>query len=215
MAINGAVKAKKKRSKNNDLTTYKGTQALASASMLKLFNYKAITDDPDHLIAAKDKNDGFMDVLSIQGQGVGTMAWNQQNMIVDDFLRFLRGYLPDIDFIITPFPIDTSSQKSFWGRRYMRIMNLIQQTSDPNRLRQLQTQRKYIQIKQQQNVSVEEQLSSEEFFLVIFGKTKESIRDRRDTAMNLGGSALIMQQLSLNKKEELLFKINNLNTEIK
>ena len=215
MAINGAVKAKKERSKNNDLTTYKGTQALASASMLKLFNYKAITDDPDHLIAAKDKNDGFMDVLSIQGQGVGTMAWNQQNMIVDDFLRFLRGYLPDIDFIITPFPIDTSSQKSFWGRRYMRIMNLIQQTSDPNRLRQLQTQRKYIQVKQQQNVSVEEQLSSEEFFLVIFGKTKESIRDRRDTAMNLGGSALIMQHLSLNKKEELLFKINNLNTEIK
>ena len=56
---------------------------------------------------------------------------------------------------------------------------------------------------------------NKEFFLIIFGKDKESIREERDSALNTGGIALIMNQLTLAKKKEILFRINNLNTEIK
>ena len=37
----------------NELTQFSGTEEPPSASVLKLFNYKAIDDDKDHLIIAR------------------------------------------------------------------------------------------------------------------------------------------------------------------
>lgn len=51
--------------------------------------------------------------------------------------------------------------------------------------------------------------------MVLFGKTKQQVRERRETAINSGGVALIMSPLTLEKKKEILFRINNLNTEVK
>ncbi len=119
-------------------------------------------------------------------------------------------FLPDHKYLITPFPIDTSTQKTFWGQRYIKVSDQLRHETNPIKARQLQTQLRYIKVKQEQNILVEQ-----EFFLIIFGKDKESIREERDSALNTGGIALIMNQLTLAKKKEILFRINNLNTEIK
>lgn len=197
----------------NELTQFSGTKEPPSASVLKLFNYKAIDDDKDHLIIARD--DSYIDMLNIQGHGVRSLTYDQQTDLLSDYHRFLQVFLPDHKYLITPFPIDTSTQKTFWGQRYIKVSDQLRHETNPIKARQLQTQLRYIKVKQEQNILVEQQLRSEEFFLIIFGKDKESIREERDSALNTGGIALIMNQLTLAKKKEILFRINNLNTEIK
>ena len=74
--------------------------------MMNLLAYKAITDDPEHFLALKEKEDGYADLLNIRGLGVGTMAQREANIVLDDFYHFLQAALSDVKFIICPFPVD-------------------------------------------------------------------------------------------------------------
>lgn len=212
---NNSGKRSKKQQKESLIDHFRGTEQPPVTSMINLFNYKALTDDPDHLLVAKDKNDGYIDLLQIQGHGLGSLTYDQQSLVLQDYHRFLQVFLADHKYIITPFPIDASDQKSFWGRRYIKVSNQIRHENNPIKQKQLQTQLRYIQTKQKLNLWVESNLRSEEFFMVLFGKTKQQVRERRETAINSGGVALIMSPLTLEKKKEILFRINNLNTEVK
>lgn len=215
MAIHNSTRMAKYRKKRNkqDLTTFHGTEQPPTASILELFNYKKITNDDDHLIVAK--NGTFIDLLNIEGHGVWSLTRDQQDVLLAHFHYFLQVFLPDNKFLITPFPVDTSSQKSYWGMRYIKVSDQLRVEQNSNRIRQLQTQLRYIKNKQEQNFAVERKLRSAEFFMILFGKTKQEIRERRNAAINSGGMALIMSQLSLEKKRQILFRINNLNTDIK
>lgn len=213
MAIHSTKRSLKLRKKQKDLTTFTGTEQPPTASILDLFNYKAITNDDDHLIVAK--NGTFIDLLNIEGRGVWSLTRDQQDLLLAHYHYFLQVFLPDHKYLITPFPVDATAQKTYWGRRYIKVSDQLHAERNPNRIRQLQTQLRYIKSKQQQNFAVERKLRSEEFFMMLFGKTKQELRERRNAAINSGGVALVMSQLELKKKKEILFRINNLNTDIK
>lgn len=209
----GRIGRTKKKNDLSDLLKFNGSDPNLDSLILKLFNYKAITADHDHLIVARDGS--YMDLINIRGHGLYSLTYEQQNIVLSDYHRFLQVFLPDHKYIITPFPVDTSPQKSFWGERYIKVSNQLRRETNAIRRKQLQTQLYYIRIKQNNNILVEQLLHSEEFYLLIFGKDKEEVRDKRSSSINSGGEALIMNQITLEKKKEILFRINNLNTEIK
>ena len=209
----GRIGMTKKKNDLSDLLKFNGSDPNLDSSILKLFNYKAITADHDHLIVARDGS--YMDLINIRGHGLYSLTYEQQNIVLSDYHRFLQVFLPDHKYIITPFPVDTSPQKSFWGERYIKVSNQLRRETNAIRRNQLQTQLYYIRIKQNNNILVEQLLHSEEFYLLIFGEDKEEVRDKRSSSINSGGEALIMSQITLEKKKEILFRINNLNTEIK
>ena len=51
--------------------------------------------------------------------------------------------------------------------------------------------------------------------MIIFGKRKQELRNLRDAVISWGGDSLILEPMDLERKEETLFRINNLNTQIK
>lgn len=211
MAIHSETKTKRLK-KEKDLTDFRGTEQPPIAAILDIFNYKAITNDSDHLIVAK--NGTYIDLLNIEGRGVWSLTRDQQDLLLANYHYFLQVFLPDHKYLITPFPVDATSQKTYWGRRYIKVSDQLRVERDPNRIKQLQTQLRYIKDKQQQNFAVERKLRSAEFFM-LFGRTKQELRERRNAAINSGGVALVMNQIPLKKKKEILFRINNLNTDIK
>lgn len=212
MAIHSETKTKRLK-KKKDLTDFRGTEQPPTAAILDVFNYKAITNDSDHLIVAK--NGTYIDLLNIEGRGVWSLTRDQQDLLLANYHYFLQVFLPDHKYLITPFPVDATSQKTYWGRRYIKVSDQLRVESDPNRIKQLQTQLRYIKDKQKQNFAVERKLRSAEFFMLLFGRTKQELRERRNAAINSGGVALVMNQIPLKKKKEILFRINNLNTDIK
>ncbi|WP_414152231.1 hypothetical protein ACKN8S_07835 [Limosilactobacillus reuteri] len=212
MAIHSETKTKRLK-KEKDLTDFRGTEQPPTAAILDVFNYKAITNDSDHLIVAK--NGTYIDLLNIEGRGVWSLTRDQQDLLLANYHYFLQVFLPDHKYLITPFPVDATSQKTYWGRRYIKVSDQLRVERDPNRIKQLQTQLRYIKDKQKQNFAVERKLRSAEFFMLLFGRTKQELRERRNAAINSGGVALVMNQIPLKKKKEILFRINNLNTDIK
>ena len=212
MAIHSETKTKRLK-KEKDLTDFRGTEQPPIAAILDIFNYKAITNDSDHLIVAK--NGTYIDLLNIEGRGVWSLTRDQQDLLLANYHYFLQVVLPDHKYLITPFPVDATSQKTYWGRRYIKVSDQLRVERDPNRIKQLQTQLRYIKDKQKQNFAVERKLRSAEFFMLLFGRTKQELRERRNAAINSGGVALVMNQIPLKKKKEILFRINNLNTDIK
>ncbi len=212
MAIHSETKTKRLK-KEKDLTDFRGTEQPPISAILDIFNYKAITNDSDHLIVAK--NGTYIDLLNIEGRGVWSLTRDQQDLLLANYHYFLQVFLPDHKYLITPFPVDATSQKTYWGRHYIKVSDQLRVERDPNRIKQLQTQLRYIKDKQQQNFAVERKLRSAEFFMLLFGRTKQELRERRNAAINSGGVALVMNQIPLKKKKEILFRINNLNTDIK
>ena len=216
------TKGKQPKEKGSPLKRLRGGKktkdkapARIAASMIDLLPYRRISNDRDALIELKSDKDGYVDLLTIRGQGVLTMTHNAQSELITGFYHFLQAYVEDFKFIISPFPVDTSEQRRYWGERYARVQNLIRQEHDPRRQAQLRAQLRYISDKQNTNMLVEKKLVSEEFVLVIFGKTKSQIRQYRQAAINFGGKALIVEEMPRRKKEETLFRINNLNTRIR
>lgn len=206
---------KKRQQEQLDSEHYRGSENVPSATMLELLAYRGFTKDADHFIVLREKADGYADLLNIRGQGVGTMSGREQQQIIDGFHHFLQTAVDDMKIIISPFPVDASKQKSYWQSRYVKVLKAVQRETDPRRRQQLRTQLRYIDIKQKQNVAVEKKLVSEEFILIIFGKRKQELRNLRDAVISWGGDSLILEPMDLERKEETLFRINNLNTQIK
>lgn len=196
------------------LKHFSGSQKGPEASMIDLLAYKSITKDNDHFIVLKEVADGYADLLSIRGQGVFSLSGQEQARIINGYHVFLQRMLDDFKIIISPFPADTLKQQRYWAKQWQMVNKQISQETNPRRRNQLLTRRRYIEVKQQQNTDVNRKLVSKEYVLVLFGKSKQNLRDLREMAIGWGGQALNLEVLSLAKKEELLRRINNLNTQL-
>lgn len=190
-------------------------EALDSHTVLELLQYKAITKDKNNFIILKDKDDGYAEMLSIRGQGVGTMAGRQQVEVIEGYMSFLRAYLEDSKAIISPFPANTAVQQRYASRMYTKVAKELNQEQDQRTKQQMRTRLRYINDQLQTNVKVEKELFNQEFILLIFGKNVRQLMNNRDNAVRWGGSALILEPMNRKRKEEALFRINNMNTKIR
>lgn len=195
------------------LKHFSGNGSGPDTSILELLAYKNITKDADHFVVLTEEADGYVELLSIRGQGVFSLSAGEQERIINGYHIFLQRMLDDIKIIISPFPADTLKQQRYWSEQWQHVNKKIAKEIDTRRRQQLLTRRRYIEIKQKQNLDVNHKLVSKEYILLLFGKTKQNLRDLRELAISWGGQSLNLEPLTLAKKEELLRRINNLNTQ--
>lgn len=198
--------------KNKEESSGKGSMAFSP--MVKLLGYKSLTNDDDAFLVLKEASYGYADLLNIRGQGLGTMSRNQQIKIINDFQNFLRVAIEDMKFIISPFPADTSSQQAFTTQMYSAVYKKLQTVEDERQRQQLQARLRYLDDQLKRNIQVEKELYNQEFIIMIFGKSRRNLATSRDNIIRWGGESLVIERLPRHKKEQVLFRINNLNTKI-
>lgn len=212
--ISPKIKLFGRKNKSDEPLKNRGTEDIKFSSMLDFLPYKGFTQDSDHFLILSDEDDGYAELLNIQGQGISTMSLAQQELVLEGFQNFLRTALDDMKVIISPFPADTSPQQTYHTKRYQKLMQEIRRVSDPRRQEQLRAQIRYTEDQRNTAIQVEKQLYNEEFILMIFSKSRKDLRNIRENFIRWGGKSLIFQPLSLEKKEATLYRINNLNTRI-
>lgn len=185
------------------------------APMTELLGYKGLTDDRDHFIKLKQSEDGYAELLTVQGQGIATMSPRHQMSLITGFQDFLRAMIDDAKFIISPFPADTSEQRAYTSHLISVVNRQMKQATNKRIYHQLATRRHYLQNQLQRLIQVEKQLSNQEFICVLFSHHRRDLRTLRDNAISWGGNAVILDKIPVKKKEEILFRINNLNTRIR
>ena len=140
--------------------------------MYELLNYKGFTENKDHFLVLKDSDDGYAELLNIRGQGIGTLSFNQQKQLIEGYHDFLSMYLEDMQIMISPFPTDTSVQRSNTLKRYNQLSEMIAQEQDQSKKMQLLTRLRYVKDQLQTLKSVEKELFNQDFILILFAKNQ-------------------------------------------
>src|SRR5699024_3114760 len=102
--------------------------------------------------------------------------------------------------VILNFPTNTELQRSYWLRKK-------QQATNTSRL-------KYIEQKLFEFEFLESERYNREFFMFVYADDKEEVMDRKHDCKQGMQNTFPLQEISMDKKEQILFLLNNQNTQL-
>lgn len=119
------------------------------------------------------------------------------------FAKFYKTYADDIKIISLNYPCNTNKQQEYLRKK-------LESTNTPNK-------RYWINRKLEEEIWIEENKSTREFYLMCFSPSEENMdKNRRKIISTLqpGTDGLIIQ-MPFEKKEQILYKLNNKNAMLK
>ncbi|KIL77083.1 hypothetical protein [Bacillus badius] len=143
---------------------------------------------------------GVMDIFQINTKDLYSMSHEDLQYMLLLRTRFLRSYSADIKEVGLNFPSNTGEQKSYWMKKR-------EKTTDPIRLR-------FIERKLFELDFLEKERTNREFFLFIYADTPQQLEERKKQAIRSMQHSFPLEKLSLDKKIDILFMLNNQNTKI-
>lgn len=175
-----------------------GIEALGLTSMIDLLNYKRMEDG-----FVVDKKNHYQAYLKIGTRNVFSLSWSEKTLLMNHLTTLIRLYAEDLSILSLMFPAGTETQQLFWNRK------LMQARKDRNSARIKSCQEQIGRM-----LWVEKNLANLEFFLILYADSKESMSEKvRDIKRN-GGFNLDIEDVEPAVVEKVLFKLNNMNTEI-
>lgn len=181
----------KKRKKTLD-TTEKKKQVLRTTT--DLLPFIAIEENYIEL------KEGFMDILQITSKDLRSLNESDLQVILLADTRFYRSYSTNSKVMALNFPANTEKQKRYWERKKAN-------TTDGLKLR-------FIERKLFELSFLEKERTNREFFLFIYGQTIHSLEDEKNQVIRAMRQSFPLQELSIDKKQDVLFMLNNQNTKL-
>ncbi|QBO37406.1 hypothetical protein EQG49_13465 [Periweissella cryptocerci] len=202
-----------KHDKSFNVETAAVPRDLKSQEMYDFLNYKNITNDDNHFLVMKDNT--YAEIVKVRGNGLFNISADSMFQLVDDFTDFLISYKPSLQFFNSSFPTDTGIQQAKKNRlitALLRSANEIRTSEDRLlynfRLRGAKEELWALQ-------QAEGGLPNMEYIMVLFGKTAKELADNIDFAHSIAGETLRFDVLSYDKKIDVLYRVNNMNTRLK
>ncbi|OZU88859.1 hypothetical protein CIL03_10135 [Virgibacillus indicus] len=144
--------------------------------------------------------EGVMDIFQVQTKNIHALNDTDLNYLLLNRAQFLRSYFRSFKEVILNFPTNTEVQRAYWLKKQQRATN-------PSRL-------KYIEQKLFEFEYLERERYNREFFMFIFADNNEELEDRKQDCIQGMQNSFPLQKLSKSKKEQILFLLNNQNTEL-
>lgn len=143
---------------------------------------------------------GFMDLYQIQTKDVHALSESDVQRHIYSFISFLRSYSEDFKILSMNFPVNTTTQQ-------IHIERNLKFTTNP-------IAKKFLQRKLDELIYLEQNRFDKEFYIMIFGSNKEEIEDRERVLYLNQNVAFKVEEIELEKKLKILFKLNNFNTKL-
>src|SRR5699024_2187225 len=144
--------------------------------------------------------EAVMDIYQVQTKNIHALNDAHLNYLLLNRVQFLRSYFRSFKEVILNFPTNTEVQKAYWLNKRNRATN-------PSRI-------KYIEQKLFEFEYLERERYNREFFMFIYADDKDELEDRKHDCMQGMQNSFPLQQLPKNKKEQILFLLNNQNTQL-
>ncbi|WP_288395129.1 hypothetical protein [uncultured Vagococcus sp.] len=166
-------------------------------SILEDFPYKRMEDS--FLVTKEDKYQAY---LRIATQNVFSLSEKEQTKLMDSLTTLLRVFVDCINIVSLKFPPALEKNVQFWQRQ------LISARSNGNMPQVISCQENLNKI-----FWVEKNLPELEFFITIFGESKEDL-ESNIKLINRFSSELQLTELEPDEVEKIVFKLCNMNTDI-
>jgi len=176
-------------------------------SLQELFERKASASIVDLLPIVKieencfvDKNSRYIDLLSIETKDLDSASENEVNYDIYSWTKFYKTFRDDVKIISLNFPTNTKEQTRYVQRIINKTKNDVYNYFLESKLSELEY--------------IENNRTNREFYLMIFSKNLEQHKDNLNIlTKSIGGKGLV-ETMTLEKKIQILFKINNKCTSI-
>lgn len=143
---------------------------------------------------------GYMDLYQIKTKDVHALSDSDIQRHIYSFISFLRAYSEDFKILSMNFPVNTTTQQ-------MHIEKNLKVTTNP-------IAKKFLQRKLDELIFLEQNRFDKEFYIMIFASNKEEIEDRERVLYINQNVAFKVEEIELEKKLKILFKLNNFNTKL-
>lgn len=143
---------------------------------------------------------GYMNIYQIESKDVFSLNSDEIERHIADLSNFLRYYQDDMKIVCMQFPVNTYLQQQ-------NIEKKMEKTSNNMYLHYLEKRLKELKF-------LEEYRFNKEFFLFIYSKDLKSISEKQDLIFRISNDSIKVKNIELDKKEKILFKLNNQNSKI-
>lgn len=186
------------KQKKNRVIEKKQKSTKYDFTVLDILPYKQIIDDEQALIVGTDNS--YYQIFKIVTHALNLANQEEKNRLMMRFSNFNRLVESDYKIISTLFHIDNSPQKLYWSNRVDNAEN--------------EQQRKYAmeQLLVLSRVEEDPSQKNQEHFLVVNEKSIEDMRSLVEVIYQSHNGMIEPQPLSFEKKEQLIFRLNNQNT---
>lgn len=144
--------------------------------------------------------DGVMEIFQVGSKDLYSLNDEDLRFLLMGSARFYRSYSDDIKIIAMNFPSNTEKQKEYW-------LNKRDKTEDDIRLG-------FINRKLFELDFLEKERTNREFFLFIYAKNEQQLNERRKQVIRDMQQVFPLQELSIQKKKDVLFVLNNQNAKV-
>lgn len=156
--------------------------------------------EKDHIVL---KNNALMDILQITPQDILSKTDHERQLLTFTRTKFFRSYFPDIKEVGLNFPTSTAEQQQYWRKKRVKA------EAAGNALRVQFIDRKLFEL-----TYLEKERTNREFFLFIYATNENELFDLRQQAIKGYQQAFSLQQLTNEKKQNIIFYLNNLNSKL-
>lgn len=143
---------------------------------------------------------GYMDLYQIQTKDIHALSENDVQRHIYSFISFLRAYSEDFKILSMNFPVNTTIQQ-------LHIEKNLKVTTNP-------IAKKFLQRKLDELIFLEQNRFDKEFYIMIFAGNKEEIEDKERVLYLNQNVAFKVEEIELEKKLKIVFKLNNFNTKL-
>lgn len=148
-------------------------------------------------------NDGsYLDLIQIVTKDLASESEQDKNYDAMKYAKLYKTYADDIKIVVLNYPSNTSGQQKYWKYKLDQTKNKILAKVIQEKLYQLQW--------------LEKNTTSREFYIMYFAKDFDAFDKNREsflTTLATGRMGLI-HNISHEKKEQILYKVNNKCAEI-
>lgn len=173
---------------------YKKIKKNVKKSITDILN---IVDFEEDLIKTKN---GYMNIFQIDSKDIYSFNSDETNTHISEFARLLRMYQEDIKLVVMNFPVNTYKQKRYVVSRQNKTEN--------ERYKEILDQ-KLIELE-----SLEKKRNNKEFYIFTFSKNLREEEDNKRSLKRMSSNIFSINDIDLNKKKQILYKLNNQNSKI-
>lgn len=143
----------------------------------------------------------YMEILQLTSKDIYSLNTEDKNQDIYSFAFFLQSYLDDIKIVPLNFPVDTSVQQRFIQRKIEKTKNTIFIPFLEKKLKELQF--------------IESNRTNREYYLFVYSDTEYTLSNKVNQVERLLQRSCPVIKLADEKKINILYKLNNLNSKNK
>lgn len=179
--------------------------------IIDIMPYKRVTKE-GFLI---DKHNQYQAYLRVKTNDLVSMNNSDLNRMISQLTSICRVYTEPFKILSMTYSTETSKQQLFWKSRINKYRRVLMADNVPESEINRHEVMLRLAVDNLRRVTwVEDNLTELTFFIVVYGKSQKELELRVRDMTRLGGKQYDLQLVDRDNIENILIRLNNMNTEV-